>query len=56
MALICIKTLRAAVCAIGAFAAALAWADPGDTGFLAARDAAARGQWRALVRATRLPS
>jgi len=48
MALICIKTLGRAICAAGAFAAALACAEPNDAVFLAARDAAARGQWRAL--------
>jgi len=48
MALICIKTWRTAVCAMAAFAAAFAFADPRDADFLAARDAAARGQWKAL--------
>src|SRR5689334_21882178 len=48
MALICIKTLGRAICAAAAFAAALACAEPNDAVFLAARDAAARGQWRAL--------
>src|SRR5436305_10641771 len=48
MALICIKTMGRAMCAAAAFAAALACAEPNDAAFLAARDAAARGQWRAL--------
>ncbi|HXF78781.1 MAG TPA: transglycosylase SLT domain-containing protein [Usitatibacter sp.] len=48
MALICIKTLGRTMCAAAAFAAAFACAEPNDALFLAARDAAARGQWRAL--------
>src|SRR6185312_14551818 len=48
MALICIKTLGRTMCATAAFAAAFACAEPNDALFLAARDAAARGQWRAL--------
>lgn len=48
MALICIKTLGRALCAAAALAASLACAEPNDAIFLAARDAAARGQWRAL--------
>ncbi|HSS28960.1 MAG TPA: transglycosylase SLT domain-containing protein [Usitatibacter sp.] len=48
MALICIKTTGRAMCAAAAFAAAFACAEPNDAVFLAARDAAARAQWRAL--------
>src|SRR5690349_17830674 len=48
MALICIKTVGRALCAAVALAAAFARAEPDDALFLAARDAAARGQWRAL--------
>ena len=48
MALICIKTVGRALLACAAFAAALASAEPRDADFLAARDAAARGQWRLL--------
>jgi soluble lytic murein transglycosylase len=48
MALICIKTVGRAVLACAAFAAALASAEPRDSDFLAARDAAARGQWRVV--------
>jgi len=48
MALICIKTVGRALCAAVALAAAFARAEPDDALFLAARDAAVRGQWRAL--------
>lgn len=48
MALICIKTAGRVVCAALAFAATFSCAEPNDAIFLAARDAAARGQWRAL--------
>src|SRR5215471_224051 len=48
MALICIKRVGRAVLACAAFAAAAACAQPGDAELLGARDAAARGQWRAL--------
>ena len=48
MALICIKTIRNALCTALALAAMHAWADPRDADILAAREAATRGQWRAL--------
>src|SRR5579862_573832 len=48
MALICIKTMGRAMCAALALAIPQAWADTLDTDIVAARDAAARGQWKAL--------
>ncbi|MFZ3324307.1 MAG: transglycosylase SLT domain-containing protein [Usitatibacter sp.] len=48
MALICIKTMGRAMCAAMTLAAAQAWADSHDADIVAARDAAARGQWKVL--------
>jgi soluble lytic murein transglycosylase len=48
MALICIKTMGGAMCAALAFAIPQAWAEARDTDILAAKEAATRGQWRAL--------
>ena len=48
MALICIKTMGRAMCAAMALAVVQAWADSRDTDIVAARDAAARGQWKVL--------